>query len=75
MFIFQHFDLEQHIWIETNVLRYALGGVLNQLILDDLGQCYLVNYYLYKMILAKTWYKTYSDKLLAIVKAFKTLRY
>ena len=27
--IFQHFDLESHIRIETNALGYAIGGVLS----------------------------------------------
>ena len=36
--ILHHFDLERHIRIETDVLSYAIGGVLSQLTLDDLGQ-------------------------------------
>ena len=36
--ILQHFDPECHIWIETNVLGYAIDGVLSQIILDNLGQ-------------------------------------
>ena len=28
-------------------------------------------YYSYKMILAKTWYKTHDGKLLAIIETFK----
>ena len=32
-------------------------------------------YFLRKMILAKTWYKTHNSELLAIVKAFKTWRH
>ena len=38
----------------------------------DLNQWYLVAFFLRKMILVKTWYKTYNGELLAIVKAFKT---
>ena len=30
--ILQHFDLECHIWIETDVLGYAIGEILSQLI-------------------------------------------
>ena len=33
--ILQHFDLESHIRIETNVSSYAIGGVLNQLNLNS----------------------------------------
>ena len=36
--IFQYFDLEQHIRIETDVSGYAIGGVLSQLTLDNLDQ-------------------------------------
>ena len=36
--ILHHFDLECHIRIETDVLRYAIGGVLSQLTLDDLAR-------------------------------------
>ena len=57
------------------MLSYAIGGVLNQLILDDLGQWYLLAYYSHKMILAKTWYKTHKSKILAIVEAFKIWRH
>ena len=35
--ILQHFDLESHIRIETDVSDYAIGGVLSQLTLDNLG--------------------------------------
>ena len=36
--ILYHFDLERHIRIETNVSSYAIGGVVSQLTLDNLGQ-------------------------------------
>ena len=36
--ILQHFDSECHIWMETDVLSYAIGGVLSQLTLDNLSQ-------------------------------------
>ena len=32
--ILQYFDLEIHIWIETNALGYIIGKVLNQLSID-----------------------------------------
>ena len=35
--IFQHFDPEWHIWMEINASGYAIGGVLSQLTLDNLG--------------------------------------
>ena len=34
--ILHHFDLKRHIRIETDVLGYAIGGVLSQLTSDDL---------------------------------------
>ena len=35
--ILQHFDAERHIRVETDVLGYTIGGVLNQLTSDDLS--------------------------------------
>ena len=70
--ILQHFDLECHIWIETNASNYAIGGVLSKLTSDHLGRWHPVVFYLWKMVLAKTWYKTHNRELLAIVEAFKT---
>ena len=35
--ILHHFDPEQHIRVEIDVSGYDIGGVLNQLILDNLG--------------------------------------
>ena len=35
--ILYHFDSKRHIWIETDLSRYTIGGVLSQLISDDLG--------------------------------------
>ena len=62
--IFWHFDPECHIWIETDALSYAIGGVLSQLAsgtsLDgvvtktDLGQWHPVAFFLRKMISAET---------------------
>ena len=68
--IFQHFDPEQYIRIETDALGHAIGGVLSQLT-NDLGWWHLVAYFLRKMILAETQYKTYDGELLAIVEASK----
>ena len=68
--ILQHFNPECHIRIETDVWGNAIGGVLSQL--TNLSQWHLVAYYSWKIILAKTQYKTHNDKLLAIVKAFKS---
>ena len=36
--ILRHFDLECHIWIETDVSGYAISGILSQLTLDNLDQ-------------------------------------
>ena len=70
--ILHHFDLECHIWIETDASGYAIGEVLNQLTSDDLGQWYPVAFFSRKMILAETKYKTHDSEFLAIVRAFKT---
>ena len=73
--ILHHFDLEHHIWIETNVSGYTIGGVLSQLTSDNLGQWHLLAFFSRKMIPAETRYETYNDELLAIVEAFKTWRH
>ena len=83
--ILQYFDLEYHIWTETDASSYTIGGVLSQLIFGtspngvvtkaDLSQWHLVAFISRKMILAKTQYKTHNSKLLAIVEAFKTWHY
>ena len=73
--ILRHFDPECHICIETNASGCAIGGVLSQLILDNLDQWHLIAFYSQKMIPAKTWYKTHDGELLAIVEAFKTWRH
>ena len=72
--ILQHFDPEQYIWFETDVFGHAIGGLLSQLT-NDSGQWHLVAYYSWKMIPAKTQYKTHHGELLAIVEAFKTWRH
>ena len=73
--ILQHFDPKCHIRIETDVSGYAIGGVLSQLTLDNLGQWPPVAFYSQKMIPAETQYKTHDSKLLAIIKAFKIWRH
>ena len=73
--ILRHFDLECHIQIETDASGYAIGGVLGQLTLDNLGPWHSVAYYSRKMILAETRYETHDGELLAIVEAFKTWRH
>ena len=73
--ILHHFDLECHIRVETDASGYAIGGVLSQLNLNDLGQWHPVNFFSRKMIPAKTRYETYNGELLAIVEAFKTWRH
>ena len=42
--ILWHFDLECHIWIETNMLGYAISRVLSQLTSDNLVRWHLVVY-------------------------------
>ena len=69
--IFQHFDPEKYIQVKTDAFGHVIGGVLSQLTID-LGRWYPVAYFLRKMILAKTQYKTYNSELLAIVEALKT---
>lgn len=68
--IFRHFNLKYDIRIETNTLGYTINRMLNQLILKSV-QWHPIAYFSKNMILAKTSYKTYNSKLLAIVKTFK----
>ena len=73
--ILHHFDPERHIRVEMDVSGYAIGGILSQLILDNLVQWHLVAFFSKKMIPAETRYETQDDELLAIVEAFKTWRH
>ena len=73
--ILQHFNSKCHIRIEIDASGYAIGRILSQLTLDNLGQWHPAAYFSQKMILAKTCYKTHNGKLLVIVKAFKTWRH
>ena len=73
--ILRRFDPKYHIQIETDASGYAIGDVLSQLTLDNLGLWHLIAYNSQKIILAKTRYKTYNSKLLAIVDIFKTWKH
>ena len=82
--IFRHFDPEYHIWIETDVSGYAIGGVLSQLTPnqmtsdDEIGSnvnWHPVAYFSRKIIPAETQYETHDSELLTIFKAFKTWRH
>ena len=80
--IIWHFDPKCHIWIKTDVSSYAIDNVLSSLAswtsLDrvvtkaDLGQWHLIAFFFRKIIPTKTRYKTYNDKLLAIIEKYKT---
>ena len=61
--ILRHFDPECHIRIETNASSYAIGRVLSQLTLDDLGQWHLIAFYSQKIISVKIQYKTHDGEL------------
>ena len=73
--ILHHFDPERHIRVETDRSGYDIAGVLSQLTSDNLGQWHLLTFFLKKMILVETRYKTHDGELLAIVEAFKTWRH
>ncbi len=73
--ILNHFDPEYHIQIEMDASGYAIGGILSQLTLDDLGQWHPVAFFFRKMIPAETRYETHNGELLAIVEAFKTWKH
>ena len=67
--ILRYFDPKCHIRIEIDMSGYVIGSMLSQF--TDSGQWHLVAYYLQKMILAKTRYKTHDSKFLPIIEAFK----
>ena len=69
--ILQNFDLKYYIQIETDTSGYAISEVLSQLTFNNSSQWHLVVFYLQKMILAKTQYKTHNGELLGIVKGFQ----
>ena len=69
--ILNHFDPERHIQIEIDTSGYAIGGILSELTLDDLGQWHPVDFIFKKMIPVETRYETYNEKLLVIVEAFQ----
>ncbi len=73
--ILDNFDPERHIQIEIDDFGFAISGILRQLTLDDSSQWHPIAFFSRKMISAKTWYKTYNGKLLAIIEAFKTWRH
>ena len=73
--ILHHFNPECHIQIEIDESGYAIGEVLSQLTLDDLGRWHPLAFFSYKMIPAETRYKTYDIKFLAIVETFKIRRH
>ncbi len=73
--ILNHFDPERHIRIETDVSGYAIGRIVSQLTLDDLGRWHPVAFFSKKMIPVETRYETHDGELLAMVEAFKTWRH
>ena len=73
--ILHHFDSKRHIRVETDASGYAIDGVLSQLTSDNLGRWYPVTFFSRMMIPTETRYETHDGELLAIIEAFKTLRY
>ena len=70
--ILYHFDPERHIWIEIDSSGYAIGAVLSQLTLDNLGRWYPVAFFSWNVIPSETRYETHNGELLAIVEVFMT---
>ena len=78
--IFWHFDLECHIPIETDILGYAIGSLLNYLTFKtrpdrivnktNLSQWHPPAFFSRNLIFAKIQYKTFDNKFPAIVKVF-----
>ena len=72
--ILQYFNLKQYILAKTDTSMHAIGEMLSQLT-NDSGWWHPLAYFLHKMISAKTQYKTYNGKLLAIDEVFKIWRH
>ena len=53
-----HFNPELCLRIETDTLRYALAGILSQLVSE--GTWHLVAFWSRKMISAEQWYETHD---------------
>ena len=79
--ILWHFDLECYIRIETNVSGYVIGEVLSQLTSNQVTSNGTIGsnidwhpmaYFSRQIIPAETQYETHNNKLLAIIKIFKT---
>ncbi len=70
--ILNQFNLKHYVQIETDASSYAIGRILSQLVLHDLGQWHLIAFFSRKIILVETWYETHNGELLAIVEGFKT---
>ena len=64
-----HFNPELCLRIEIDTLRYALAGILSQLVSE--GMWHPVTFWSKKMISAEQQYETYNQELLAIVMVFK----
>ena len=73
--ILHHFDSECHIWLETDLSGYAIGGVFSQLNSDNSGRWHPVAFFSRKIIPAETRYETHNCEFLAIVEAFKNWKH
>ena len=65
----QLFDAKKPIYVETNILDYALGVCISQPGLDEKRR--LIVYHSRKFSTPKTRYSTLDKELLAIMDAFK----
>lgn len=55
--------------------HYVTHENSNSTLKSKIGQWHLIAFFSQKMILAKTFYKTYNQKLLAIIEALKNWRH
>ncbi len=68
-------NLHLTIYIEMDAFKYIIGEIFSQLTLDNLSQWYLVAFFSQKMIPTEIQYKAHNNKLLVIIKAFKTWKH
>ena len=72
IFILQHFNLDNKIWIKTNVSNYVVATILSQRNLDN--EFHFVIFISKKMSSIECNYEIYDKKLLIIIKVFEKWR-
>ena len=70
--ILHHFDPKRYIRVKMDTSSYAIGGILSQLTLDDLGYWHPLLFFSQKMIPLETRYKLHNSELLRLSRLRNT---